>query len=99
MAKYEKKCVQKNFESIWDGSRNSDIRKCHCNYKVGDIIIFKEVKDVNIYSRSHNDFIDSEEYTGRYVVGEITHIAKNLHGLKLGRCLITFKPVSRRNEE
>lgn len=97
MAKYEKKCVQKNFQSLWDGSRSSDIRKTNFDYKEGDLIIFKEVRDVNVYSRSHHDFIESEEYTGRTLVGKITHVAKNLPGLKLGRCLITFIPVSKTN--
>lgn len=96
MAKHEKKCVQRNFQSIWDGSRTADVRKNNCNYQVGDTIIFREVRDINIYSRSHNGFIDSEEYTGRCVVVEITHMAKDLPGLKPGRCLITFLPLDKK---
>lgn len=95
MAKYEKKCVQANFQSIWDGARSSDIRKNHTDYKVGDIIAFREVRDTKVYSKSHNSFIGSEEYTGRSVNVKVTHVAKDLPGMKIGRCLVTFIPISK----
>ena len=97
MKTHEKKCSQIYFDDLWEGKRNSEIRNNHCNFQVGDKVVFREVRETSFFQKYSKEVIQSEEYTGRAITAKITHVAKNLHGLKKTSCLLTFEVLSKSN--
>lgn len=95
MTIHQKKCTQAYFKDLWEELRHSEIRRNNCDYQIGDIIIFREVRDTRIYNKYNETIISSEEYTGRAIKVKITHIATKLHGLKRNRCLLTFDVIGK----
>ena len=93
MAIHEKKTIQSNFQDIASGVKNFDIRKDRCNYQVGDIIIFNEVMENEIFNVFSGRVDSLVEYTGRSVKAEITYKTKGGYGLKNNWCALGLKLI------
>ena len=93
MAIHEKKTIQSNFQDIASGVKTFDIRKDRCNYQVGDIIIFNEVMENEIFNVFSGRVDSLVEYTGRSVKAEITYKTKGGYGLKNNWCALGLKLI------
>lgn len=93
MAIHNKKTVQSNFQDIANGVKTFDIRKDRCNYQVGDIIVFQEVVERDVFNSFSGRLDSIVEYTGRSVKAEITYKTKGGYGLKNNWCALGLKLV------
>lgn len=71
------KIFSKYFDDVQNGVKTFEVRKNDRGYKVGDILILKEV-------------VENDKYTGRMIKMEITYFF-SLFGLATGYCVLGVK--------
>lgn len=81
--KHELKIKSEYFQAVWDGRKKAELRKDDRGYKVGDILLLREV--------------DGDEYTGSALAVQVTHILRNCpeYGLADGYCILSIGSVWR----
>ena len=85
MKVHELKIEDKHFLKVALGKKTAEIRKNDRDYKVGDILVLKEIE------MPKGKLI----YTGCYVMAQITHIvtSEEFNGIANGYAMLSFAPL------
>lgn len=74
---HELRLASINFDDVAEGRKTFELRKNDHNYKVGDVLLMREV--------------ENGKYTGRKVKVEVTYILTDYTGLEEGYCIMSTK--------
>jgi ASC-1-like (ASCH) protein len=70
------------FNELWLGRKTFEVRKDDRDFQVGDTLVLREWNP------------QSESYTGRDVVSEVTYILQGgQFGVEEGYCVLALKPI------
>ncbi len=74
------KTVQPYFDAVATGAKTAELRKEDRVFQVGDLLLLDEWT--------------GSEFTGRYVVAEITHITRGPPWFAAGYCMLSFRKLN-----
>lgn len=84
IANVEKKLMKFHFQEKLEGRKNWELRKeDDYRFKTGEIVKYREV-----------DYQTPPQYTGRFLVTEVTSVTRDIPGLMPGYCLMSDQVLS-----
>jgi hypothetical protein len=76
--RHELKTWPKYFQAIYDGEKTFEYRKNDRGFKKGDSLLLKEFNP------------ETQEYTGRVIVADITYVLENQMGVMDGYAILSI---------
>ena len=80
-SKHQIKISPKFFKDVCSGIKQFELRFNDRQYKVGDLVQMME--------------FEKDEYSGLFVIVEITYMIENYNGLSIGYCIFGFKIITK----